>query len=283
MSTILVRRQERRPPPPAPKGEILLESPPEIPEVTSGGFQAVMTYLPMAAMAGMTGLMMAAGGPTNPMMMVSSGGMALAMGGMMLGQMGRGAGERKFKLNGERRDYYRYLAQTRRKVRRATTQQREALEWNSPAPALAVVAGDERPSLGAPRTRPGLRCRPHRDRPAEAGRPARRRPRPSRSRTWNRMTAGALRRFVRAHSMVPTCRSRSPCASFARIVPMGDPETVRGLVRAMIAQIAAFHSPDDVRICSLRLARPDALLGVGQVAAAHDAPDRRTTPPVPYA
>src|SRR3569833_1081106 len=93
-----------------PRGEILLESPPEIPEVASGGFQTIMTFLPMGAMAASSGLMVLGGGASNPLMMVSSGGMALSMGGKMLGQLGRSSGDRKFKLNGQRRDYYRYLA-----------------------------------------------------------------------------------------------------------------------------------------------------------------------------
>ncbi len=248
MTTILVRRQERRPPPPTPRGEILLESPPEIPEVTSGGFQTVMTYLPMAAMAGMSGLMMTAGGPSNPLMMVSSGGMALSMGGMMLGQMGRGAGERKFKLNGERRDYYRYLAQTRRKVRRAAKQQREALEWNSPAPeslwslVMSARLWERRPRdedfaavrIGTGPQKLAVELIVPETKPIEDLEP---------------MTAGALRRFVRAHSTVPNLPVAVSLASFARIQTTGDPETARGLIRAMVAQIASFHSPDDVRIC----------------------------------
>ncbi|WP_309240008.1 type VII secretion protein EccCb [Actinomadura sp. J1-007] len=36
--------------------------------------------------------------------------------------------------------------------------------------------------------------------------------------------------------------------AFARIVPTGDPETVRSMVRAMVAQLVAFHTPDDVRV-----------------------------------
>jgi S-DNA-T family DNA segregation ATPase FtsK/SpoIIIE len=196
----------------------------------------------------MSGLMVVAGGPTNPTTMISSGGMAVAMGGMLLGQMGRGAGDRKFKLNGERRDYYRYLAQTRRKVRRAAAQQREALEWNSPAPAslwslvMSARLWERRPrdaDFGAVRIGTGpqklaVQLVVPETKPVEDLEP---------------MTAGALRRFVRAHSTVPDLPVALSLSSFARILPMGDLETVRGLVRAIIAQITAFHSPDDVRIC----------------------------------
>ncbi len=62
------------------------------------------------------------------------------------------------------------------------------------------------------------------------------------------LSAGALRRFVRTHGNVPDLPVAISLPSFARVVPTGDPEAVYGLVRAMIAQLATLHSPDDVRI-----------------------------------
>ncbi|MBD2894294.1 ESX secretion system protein EccC [Actinomadura sp. RB99] len=247
MSTILVKRKERRKPPPAPKGELLLESPPEIPEMQSGGMQAVLTYLPMAVMPVMMGLMFVGGGTKSPMMMISSGGMALAVGGMMIGQLGRGSGERKFKLNGARRDYFRYLSQVRRRVRRAAEQQRESLEWNSPDPdslwslVMSARIWERRPSdadfgnvrIGAGPQKLAVQLIPPETKPIEDLEP---------------MTAGALRRFVRAHSTVPNLPVAVSLPSFARILPMGDLDAVRGMVRAMIAQLTAFHSPDDMRV-----------------------------------
>ncbi|REE96585.1 type VII secretion protein EccCa [Thermomonospora umbrina] len=247
MSTQLIRRQERRPPPPAPRGELLLESPPEIPETQSGGFQAVLMYLPMAVMPVMMGLMFLGGGTRNPLMMISSGGMALAMGAMMVGQMGRGSGERKFKLNGARRDYFRYLGQARRRVRRAADQQRESLEWNSPHPeslwslVMSARIWERRPHdgdfgnvrIGAGPQKLAVELVPPETKPIEDLEP---------------MTAGALRRFIRAHSTVPNLPVAVSLPSFARIIPRGEPEPVRAMVRAMIAQMAAFHSPDDLRV-----------------------------------
>ncbi|MWA06029.1 type VII secretion protein EccCa [Actinomadura sp. LD22] len=256
MSTILVKRKERRKPPPAPKGELLLESPPEIPEMQSGGMQAVLTYLPMAVMPVMMGLMFVGGGTKSPMMMISSGGMALAMGGMMIGQLSRGSGERKFKLNGARRDYFRYLSQVRRRVRRAAEQQRESLEWNSPAPdslwslVMSARIWERRPAdpdfgnvrIGAGPQKLAVQLIPPETKPIEDLEP---------------MTAGALRRFVRAHSTVPNLPVAVSLPSFARILPMGDIDAVRGMVRAMIAQLTAFHSPDDMRVSVC--ASPDAM------------------------
>ncbi|WP_354670956.1 type VII secretion protein EccCa [Actinomadura sp. DC4] len=243
---MIVSRQERRPPPEMPRGEVLLESPPEIPETMSAGFQAILTYVPMAAGGGAMAFMLVAPG-SNPTMFLSSGMMSLSMMGMMLGQISRGTGDRKQRLNGARRDYFRYLSQVRQKVRRATAQQREALEWNSPDPAslwslvMSARLWERRASdadfgnirIGSGPQRLAVQLIPPETKPIEDLEP---------------MTAGALRRFVRAHSTVPNLPIAVSLTSFSRILPAGDPKAVRGLVNSLIAQAASFHSPDDLRI-----------------------------------
>ena len=65
-------------------------------------------YLPMGAMAiGMIAVV--AGGHASAILYVGSGAMAVGMVGMMAGQMMRGRGDRKLKLNGLRRDYLLYV------------------------------------------------------------------------------------------------------------------------------------------------------------------------------
>jgi len=126
VSTVIVRRTERHDPPELPSGEIMLQSPPEIPEVTTDGFRQTLMYLPMLVMTvGMTAAF--AGNSSNKIMYVAGGAMVLGMGGMVVAQMSRGSGDRKLKLNGLRRDYLRYLGQVRRKVRGIASAQREAL------------------------------------------------------------------------------------------------------------------------------------------------------------
>ncbi len=249
MSTVTVRRTERPAPPELPRGEILLQSPPEIPEATSDSFRQTLMYLPMVAMMVGMGAMFA-GNSSNKIVYVGGGAMALGMGGMMIAQMGRGSGERKSKLNGLRRDYLRYLGQVRRKVRTVAAAQREALEWVSPPPrALPALLVDpelrriweRRPSgedfakvrIGTGTHRLAVRLVPPETKPVEDLDP---------------LCAGALRRFVRAHNSVPGLPVGISLRSFARIAPTGEPEAVHGMLRAMIAQLAIFHSPDDVRI-----------------------------------
>jgi S-DNA-T family DNA segregation ATPase FtsK/SpoIIIE len=249
VSTVTVRRTERQDPPELPTGEILLESPPEIPEAAPDNFRQTLMYLPMVAM--MVGMgSMFAGQSSNTIVYVGGGAMALGMGGMMLGQMGRGSGERKMRLNGQRRDYLRYLGQMRRKVRVVAAAQREALEWVSPDPgALPALLVDpelrrlweRRPSgddfakvrIGTGTHRLAVQLVPPDAKPVEDLDP---------------LCAGALRRFVRAHNSVPGLPVGISLRSFARIAPGGEPDAVYGMLRAMIAQLAIFHSPDDVRI-----------------------------------
>ncbi|WP_235029884.1 type VII secretion protein EccCa [Nonomuraea solani] len=247
-SLIVVRRPERRRPPEPPGGEVLLESPPEIPEtVTGGGMSQLLTYLPMIAGAGAMALMFTGGNTSNPIMLVSSGLFAVSMVGMSVGQMMRNAGERKNQLNGQRRDYYRYLEQVRKRVRNAAAQQYKAMTWNHPDPAalwslvMTTRLWERRPRdddfaqirIATSAQRLALPMIPPETRPIEDLDP---------------VTAGALRRFVRTHATVPGLPVALALHSFARIVVTGEPGAARDLVRAALAQAAALHSPEDLRI-----------------------------------
>ncbi|MCF6476135.1 type VII secretion protein EccCa [Nonomuraea sp. MG754425] len=247
MSIVVVRRPERRPGPKPPRGEVLIESPPEIPEVQSQGFMMVLTYLPMVAGAAAMALMFTSYGNANPIMYVASGLFALSMVGMTLGQLGRQSGERKYRLNGARRDYFRYLSQIRKRTRRAARQQREALEWSGPEPdslwwiAMSPRLWERRPRdedfatvrLGTGVQKLAVQLIPPDSKPVE---------------DLDALSAGALRRFVRAHSTVEELPVAVALGSFARIRVTGDPDAVRDLLRAVIAQLTVFHSPDDMRI-----------------------------------
>jgi len=54
---------------------------------------------------------------------------------------------------------------------------------------------------------------------------------------------------MRAHARQPGLPVGISLRTFSRVVLSGDPEAAAAMVRAMIAQIAIFHSPDDMRIC----------------------------------
>ena len=62
------------------------------------------------------------------------------------------------------------------------------------------------------------------------------------------ISTSALRRFVRAHSIVPDLPTQIALRGFAAVCLQGDIERTRGLAHATLAQIVSFHSPDDVLI-----------------------------------
>lgn len=205
-------------------------------------------YLPMGAMAiGMVAVI--AGGGSSPVLYIGSGAMAVGMAGMMFGQMIRGRGDRKVKLNGQRRDYLRYLGQIRRKVRLAAGEQRRAMGYSGPAPRSLpslVAAGSDRiwqrfpadAGFGCVRFATGtqaasVRLVPPDTKPVEDLDP---------------LCAGALRRFIRAQGQVPGLPVEVSLRSVTRIVPTGEPGAVRALVRSLVAQAAVMHSPADLRI-----------------------------------
>ena len=63
------------------------------------------------------------------------------------------------------------------------------------------------------------------------------------------MTAGALRRFLDAYSVVPDLPVAVSLRGFARVFVRGaGRRTRRALARAVLAQLAVFHAPDDLLI-----------------------------------
>ena len=275
MSTVIVRRQERREPPEMPHGEIVLQPPPEIPEVAADGLQQMMTYMPMLAMTfGMVAMMSGSG--SGALRWVGGGALGLGMGGMALGQLARGKGDRKLRLNGQRRDYLRYLGQVRRNVRRAARAQRDALEWASPQPAALwwVMSANQRarvwerrpqdPDFGSLRLGTGtqqlaVRLVPPQTKPAEDLDP---------------LCAGALRRFIRTHGRVPELPVGMSLRAFSRVSRRrrsgrGPRHGARDPGPAGRVPLPGGRA--DLRV---RPAGPDAGVGLGQVAAAHPARHR---------
>ena len=119
MSTVVFRRPPRRPGPQLPRGELLLESPPELPERLPKGFGQLLMILPMICGVGAMAFLYTGGGRgAGPMMWIVGGLFGVSMIGMAIGTMNSGGGDSKAELDAERRDYMRYLAQVRRSHRR---------------------------------------------------------------------------------------------------------------------------------------------------------------------
>lgn len=236
-----------------PRGDLLLESPPEIPPPPgSKGFGKLLRILPMVAGAGamammMSGGMMGGGSGRGVMGGLMGGLYAVSMLGMMLSQAGGGNDDTAAQLDAARRDYFRYLSQTRRKVRRAAEDQRRAVSWRHPAPAvLWSVVGRRRmwerrvdaDDFMSIRISEGpqqfaQRITPPESKPVEDLEP---------------LTTGALRRFIRTHRTVENVPLALSLKVFSTIQLIGDLDCERALARAVVAQIATWHTPRDCRI-----------------------------------
>ncbi|WP_031069251.1 type VII secretion protein EccC [Streptomyces sp. NRRL WC-3742] len=251
MSVELVSRTPRRPGPEMPDGEIQLQEPPGLPEKQSG-MAGVIAMAPMAlGSLSMVFMFLHPGGGDGgggALSYVAMGMMALSAVGMLVTQLIRGSSDRKQQLRAERRDYLRYLAQMRRQVRRAIDAQRKALAWRHPAPAeLPSLVGtsrlwerraahpdfsDVRIGIGAQRLATPLA--PLSTKPVEDLEP---------------LCAHALRRFIHAYGTVAEQPMAIHLRGFAQVLLRSDDEAAaRDLVRALVAQLAVVHGPDELRV-----------------------------------
>jgi S-DNA-T family DNA segregation ATPase FtsK/SpoIIIE len=248
MSTLVYRRPARRPPPEMPSGELSLQEPPVLPEEPTGNLSLILTMLPMALGSSMMILIFVTPGMTSgPMIWLAGGLMVVMTLSMMVGQMGRTTSQRKRRTKGERRDYLRYLTQTRKKVRKLSTQQRQSLAWTHPDPrslcwiALSSRLWERRPAhrdfaetrIGTGPQLFAVKITPLQTKPVEDLEP---------------MCARALRRFIKAYTTIPGQPVAVYLRAFAQVTLRGDTSAARTAARALITQLFSFHAPDDVRI-----------------------------------
>jgi DNA segregation ATPase FtsK/SpoIIIE, S-DNA-T family len=246
VSTITVETAPARPAE-VPRGQILLEPPPELPDAGGDGMTQALVYLPMAAMAIGTGVMLA-GGHAGPISYVGAGAIGIGMAGMMGGQLARRHSDRKLKLGRLRRDYLRYLSQVRARARAAARLQREAAVRSCPPPAALPALVAARKIWDRVPGSPGFLDVRFGTGPGE---PSLRLVLPEATGTaddLDPLTTAALHRFVRVSSVIPALPATIQLSGWDRITLTGDPAAARDLARAVVAQLAVTHSPADVLV-----------------------------------
>ena len=206
----------------------------------------LMPVVMAVAMIGMIALLISTGGLRNPMMLMFPMMMVMSMVGMLAGS-GAGKDKRPAEFDEERKDYFRYLTETRAQVHTTAAEQRAALQWSHPDPAaLAALVGSPRMwergpgdedfthvRIGVGDQRLATRLVVPPLGPLEDLEP---------------VAAVSLRRFVHTHAVVPDLPTAVSLRGFAAVGLTGDRAQMRALARAMVLQAALFHGPDDLRI-----------------------------------
>ena len=250
MSTETVKRGPRAAGPELPEGQEELQEPPVLAEPAARDFNSLLMMLPMGIGSMVMVLSFSGVAGSSPMTYVLGGGMGVSMMAMSLGQLTRSAGERKRKMKAERRDYLRYIAQVRGRARTAAEEQRRAVAWNNPSPeslwSLSMgprlwerrVSHEDfgRVRIGLGSQQSALELVPPVTKPIEDLEP---------------LSAISLRRFTETYRTLSGIPTAVGLRSFTSVEFDGDPEAAAGLVRAMLAQLIALHSPDELRIAVL--------------------------------
>ena len=253
MSTPLYR-DVRKPAPPLPSGRVVMQAPPEL--VPSDGVSGLIASLvPMLGSVGsIVFVAMASPGPRG---MIAGGMFLVASLGFVVVNGWRQRSQHQAAVLGSRREYLAYLADLRTTVRQAASQQRRHGLWNNPDPtALASFAEDgERVWERSPgqgdylHARIGVASQPLCLALEAAETPP--------LAQLDPVAASAAHRFLVTHEMQPEIPVSIDIASYSRIEVTGPENRARGLARALVSQLAAFHSPEHLQIAVV--ASPGAL------------------------
>ncbi len=237
-------------PPPVDVGDIVVDRPPELPRATPAN--PVARLLPVAmlvAAAGMVALYLTSGvGSRSPMMAFLPIMMVVSvLGSSVYGMRGN---RRNAELDEGRREYLRYLRGLGDATVRTAAAQHRSMHWSHPEPAaLWTLAGGERTGerrhgdadfghvrvgvgvgpLSTPLVDPGTGPRGDVD----------------------PVSAGALRALLEHRSTVPDLPITVDLCAYAEVTIDGIADAARGVARAIVCQLAAFHDPGEVVVAAL--------------------------------
>ncbi|MER6789485.1 type VII secretion protein EccCa [Streptomyces sp. NPDC000658] len=243
MSQIVIKRPPRTLPPEVPVDELQLETPPELPRGQQEG--VLLQVLPTLGM-GSSVVFYFASPNAHPFMRIMGVLMLVSTAAMVIAQIVRYRRGTQGQMADVRRDYLRYLAQTRRTVRRTALKQRDAQLYLHPAPEQlwALVAeggrlwerrvgdgdfGQVRIGLGPQQLATPL-VAPH-TAPVDELEP---------------LCAGAMQRFLAVHGQLDGLPVALSLRAFYHMTVSGDAHSARSTARALVAQAVALHSPDDL-------------------------------------
>ena len=205
-----------------------------------------MQLLPMLGMGSSVVFFFMPG--AHPFMRIMGILMLVSTVGMVIAQLVRFRKGTQGQIADVRRDYLKYLAQTRRTVRRTARRQRDAQLYLHPSPEQlwSVVAegsrvwerrvgdndfGQVRIGLGtqqlatplvAPDTAPVDELEP--------------------------LCAGAMQQFLAVHGSLDGLPMAVSMRAFYHVTVSGDPEAAQAAARGLVSQLVTLHSPDDLML-----------------------------------
>ena len=252
MSRLIFEARRRIPVPTTRKGTITIEPPPELPRMVPPSLlRRVLPYLIVILIVGMIVALVATGmrliSPTTlffPFVLL------LAATALYRGTDNK---MRTEEVDAERADYLRYLSVVRDNVRAHAAEQRAALEWSHPDPGLLIDVPDTRrqwerdphdPDFLVVRT--GLH---------DAALNATLRVKDSADEVdLEPVSHSALRSLLDVQRTVRAVPSGIDLGKVSRITVFGEPEQVRGALRAWITQAVTWHDP---AVLGVALLAPD--------------------------
>lgn len=223
-----------------------------------------MQLLPMLGMGSSVVFFFMPGAP--PFMRIMGALMLVSTVGMVIAQIVRYRRGTQGQLADVRRDYLKYLAQTRRHIRRTARAQRDAQFYLHPAPDQLwslVAEGCARPSGDAAsrvwerrvsdadfgQVRVGLGTQQLAT-PLVA-------PDTAPIDELEPLSAGAMQRFVAVHGAQDGLPMAISLRRFYHLTISGESRSAHDLARALVAQLVALHSPEDLLVAVV--ASPDAV------------------------
>jgi type VII secretion protein EccCa/type VII secretion protein EccCb len=252
VSRIIFETRRRIPAPSTRKGTITIEAPPELPRLVPPSLlRRVLPYLIVILIVGMIVALVATGmrliSPTTlffPFVLL------LAATALYRGSDNK---MRTEEVDAERADYLRYLSVIRDNVRAHAAEQTAALQWSHPDPAtLSDVPGTRRQWERDPHdadflvVRTGLHDAPLnatlrvKDSADEVD--------------LEPVSLSTLRGLLDVQRTVRSVPAGIDLSKVSRITVLGEPDQVRGAVRAWIAQAVTWHDP---AVLGVALAAPD--------------------------
>ncbi|WP_328350283.1 type VII secretion protein EccCa [Mycobacterium sp. NBC_00419] len=252
MSRLMFETSRRLPGPQAPKGSIVIEPPPELPRVVPPSLlRRALPYLIVMLIVGMIVAMVATGMRLiSPQTLFFPFVLLLAATALYRGSDNK---MRTEEVDAERADYLRYLSTIRDNVRAAAAAQRAALLWSHPSPAeLVAVPGSRRQWERDPHDgdflvlRAGLHTVPLdtalrvKDAADEID--------------LEPLSHSTLSALLHTQRTVRDAPRGIDLTTLSHITVAGDRAEVRAVLRAWLAQAAAWH---DTASLGIALASPD--------------------------